>query len=201
MGCVYDFTSGRFVYNYFRDYDSETGRYVQSDPIGLDGGLNTYAYAGGNPVNYVDPLGLEVTINITNTTRTANSITGNISVSSNIVPDTFNGAQIQDSKAGSCECKNPLADGTYPAFVRPDRKNRIELIGTASQGLTNIQIHIANAPTVNGEEILDGCIGPGTSAGGKPDWVENSSGAMKSIMDIVNADGSKNITVNVKTIP
>ncbi len=56
-GQYYDRESGLY-YNYFRDYDPSTGRYVESDPIGLAAGTNLYAYVRGDPLRWVDPKGL-----------------------------------------------------------------------------------------------------------------------------------------------
>ncbi|MCI0560657.1 MAG: RHS repeat-associated core domain-containing protein, partial [Nitrososphaera sp.] len=55
-------------YNYYRDYDPSVGRYVQSDPIGLEGGLNTYAYVANDPLSITDTFGL-LADSVTNTCR------------------------------------------------------------------------------------------------------------------------------------
>ncbi|WP_225209711.1 RHS repeat-associated core domain-containing protein [Xanthomonas bonasiae] len=57
-GQRYDSAMG-FNQNYFRDYDPATGRYGQSDPIGLVGGVSTYSYVASKPLLQVDLLGLD----------------------------------------------------------------------------------------------------------------------------------------------
>jgi RHS repeat-associated protein len=57
-GQRFDAASGLY-HNHFRDYDPSVGRYVQSDPIGLAGGMSTYGYANLSPATFSDPLGLK----------------------------------------------------------------------------------------------------------------------------------------------
>ncbi|WP_425609459.1 RHS repeat-associated core domain-containing protein [Xanthomonas arboricola] len=57
-GQRFDAASG-LSQNYFRDYDPATGRYGQSDPIGLEGGFSSYAYVSSRPLSSVDHNGLQ----------------------------------------------------------------------------------------------------------------------------------------------
>ena len=51
--------TGNLAQNGFRDYDPSLARYVESDPLGIDAGQNLYAYVDGDPLNRIDPSGLE----------------------------------------------------------------------------------------------------------------------------------------------
>jgi RHS repeat-associated protein len=57
-GQIFEAESGK-SHNYFRDYDPSIGRYVESDPIGLKGSLDTYGYVGANPNSGRDLYGLK----------------------------------------------------------------------------------------------------------------------------------------------
>ena len=55
-------TESTLNYNYFRDYDPRNGRYIESDPIGMSGGLNTFAYVADNPILVFDISGLKARV-------------------------------------------------------------------------------------------------------------------------------------------
>ena len=59
IGQYFDVETG-LLYNYFRDLNLTIGRYIEADPIGIVRGKNNiFAFVGSNPVNFVDPLGLD----------------------------------------------------------------------------------------------------------------------------------------------
>lgn len=63
-GQYYDRETNLF-YNLNRDYDPQTGRYIEPDPLGLEGGsLSIYTYVGNNPLSYVDPTGLQAALTV-----------------------------------------------------------------------------------------------------------------------------------------
>jgi RHS repeat-associated protein len=108
-GQIYDAESG-LNYNYMRDFDPATGRYVETDPVGLRGGVNTYAYVSANPLAFIDSAGLStavadggagtLTIRFSDGT-TATYPVGNNTINPNGDPNTVNS-------------NGPAPAGTFP---------------------------------------------------------------------------------------
>lgn len=132
-----DLETGTF-YNYFRDYDAIIGRYIESDPIGLGGGINTYSYVGGNPVGNIDTLGLDtyvvnrdlsaigkssrswhnpITHTFTFTTNTDGSIANTYSWGNGANLTGWNMNQPEDLKAAIEALKNGNAQRVAPSFM------------------------------------------------------------------------------------
>ncbi len=169
-----------------RYYSPELQRFISEDPIGFGGGdVNLYVMVGNNPVNFVDPLGLEVTIRIQRDILTRSSISGIINVSSDQINDTFRGYTLEPIRA-----KGPVPIGTYDAFLRKDYDPwRIQLSNVPSN--KGIQIHVGNRPRES-----TGCFLVGSER--STDYVGDSRTGMKQILDIIQKDKSGIIKVIVE---
>ena len=105
-----------------RAYNPELGRFMQTDPIGVNGGMNLYAYVGGDPVNLVDPLGLRWV-------ESHEWVCGNPKAGLIVCKKVISTVWIDDdaflypdnvlSKAGPPTCANPYCDGR-PVGTRND---------------------------------------------------------------------------------
>jgi RHS repeat-associated protein len=126
-------------YNSFRDYSPETGRYIQSDPIGLAGGLNTYLYVHNEPVRLFDEMGLEV--RVCYFPQAANGL-GHVGIGIVGSPSTY--GFYPNAEAGISQ----LIKGT-PGLVAEDPRNPNALTGATCRVLSS---------TANQDSCIEKCI-------------------------------------------
>ena len=141
-------------YNLHRYYDPDVGRFIVTDPIGLAGGLNLYAYAP-NPLKYIDPLGLkkELCNGTTRVRHYTNRKGSNAIAESGIIKAHGNGrvylepANKKPLSQVDIEAKYQIGRGKGRDYVETDVPNE------QLEWVTNPRYHIDEL-TVKGDIVL-----------------------------------------------
>jgi RHS repeat-associated protein len=146
--------------NYFRDYDPQTGRYIEPDPIGLDGGSSsTYIYTGNNPVSWTDSFGLSTLVyNSTSHTLAIYDYKGQQVGTYPAYNNTTNPV-VDPQSAG------PYPEGTY-AYTGPvdhgtDPNSSYGAYGAyrfPRPGCPNCEVHSGRANKGGPSHVTQGCV-------------------------------------------
>ncbi|MET3463811.1 RHS repeat-associated core domain-containing protein [Variovorax atrisoli] len=137
-------------YNYFRSYSPSTGRYTQSDPTGLDGGWNRFGYVDANPLSYVDPIGLVMTMQRPGSLQVLDGGVGGGGGLSSAVVGAGIGALIGSNITGPM-LATPPTDGSSSEASPPVCKPAIPDV---SPGNLCEQLALAEAKAGAGEPIM-----------------------------------------------
>ena len=128
-----------FHYNYYRDYDPSMGRYIESDPIGLDGGINTFGYVQSNPLRNSDPFGLDIPVAV----LLQNIVTPIDDMKAN---DCFFSCVESHYGVGAVAARAVVAVGAIP-INKPVRG--IKVLGGASQNTNVVSFYGSKVPGMN----------------------------------------------------
>jgi RHS repeat-associated protein len=166
-GQRYDAVTG-LQYNYRRDYDPESGRYIQVDPIGLAGGINPYLYANASPLRYTDPTGTNPWL-LPVITAAVGAVGGAVGDTAAQLLGMYRSGWCADfnwRQLGISTASGAIAGLALPFAVRPGM-SRITAAGRAAGigGAVNVGAYLANGGSSSDTTGLAWAVGTGVAGG------------------------------------